>query len=92
VIKEYKEETFLLAVSIMDRYLVHMAVLAIQAPPLEQIATACILLAAKLEQPVSPSFIRMVRLVKQEFDIEVEKQTLISIEEAILRVLDFNLQ
>ena len=48
-------------------------------------------MAAKLEQPISPSFIRMVKLVKAEFHIEITKQEIACMEEAIIRVLDFDL-
>lgn len=62
--KDYKEDTFFLAVSLADRYLVHIAVLNRKMPSLTILAVTAILMAAKLEQPISPSFSRMVKLVE----------------------------
>ena len=90
-IKEYKEETYFLAVSLADRYLVHIAVHGQDMPSLISLGVTAILMAAKLEQPISPSFSRMVRLVDETFGLKVEKKTLIDLEEAIIRVLDFSL-
>lgn len=64
-LKDYKEDTFYLAVSLSDRYLVHIAVLGRSMPSLTVLAVTSILMAAKLEQPISPSFSRMVRLVDE---------------------------
>ena len=80
--KEYKEETFFLAVSLADRYLVHIAVLGYESPCLLTLGTTTILMAAKLEQPISPSFSRMVRMVDESFGLKVDKQTLIDLEES----------
>jgi len=89
--KEYKEETFFLAVSLADRYLVHIAVLGYESPCLLTLGTTTILMAAKLEQPISPSFSRMVRMVDESFGLKVDKQTLIDLEESVIKVLDFSL-
>lgn len=90
-LKDYKEDTFYLAVSLADRYLVHIAVLGRSMPSLTVLAVSAILMAAKLEQPISPSFSRMVRLVDEQFELKVDKQSLIDMEERIIRILDFSL-
>ena len=48
-IKDYKEETFFQAVSLADRYLVHVAVLGRKMPSLMVLGVTTILMAAKLE-------------------------------------------
>lgn len=68
-LKAYKEETFYLACSLADRYLVNIAVQRKKAPCLIRLAITCTLMSAKLEQPISPSFNRMVRLVEDEWNI-----------------------
>ena len=52
-IKEYKEETYFLAVSLADRYLVHIAVHGQEMPSLISLGVTAILMAAKLEQPIA---------------------------------------
>ena len=48
-LKDYKEETFFQAVSLADRYLVHVAVLGRKMPSLMLLGVTSILMAAKLE-------------------------------------------
>lgn len=62
-VKEYKPETFYKAVFVVDAYLDGLSRLGRSAPNLIHLGTIAILLAAKLEQPISPSFNRMIRLL-----------------------------
>lgn len=55
-------ETLHLAISIADRYLNDLAA-EDSYPPLVQLATISLLMAAKLEQPLQPSVDKMVKLV-----------------------------
>ena len=71
--KQYKEETLYLAASLCDRYLVNLAVKGMTAPCLIKLAIICTLMAAKLEQPIQPSYNRMVRLVASEWNVTVSK-------------------
>lgn len=64
-LKEYKEKTLYLAASLADRYLVNLTVQLTAAPCLIRLAIICTLMAAKLEQPIQPSYNRMVKLVKE---------------------------
>lgn len=48
-------------------------------------------MSAKLEQPISPSFNRMVRLVEDEWNISIIKQELIDLEESVIKTLDYEL-
>lgn len=89
--KDYKEETLYLAASLCDRYLVNLAVKNSVAPCLIKLAIICTLMAAKLEQPIQPSYNRMIRLVATEWNVAVTKQELIDMEESIIRMLDFDL-
>ena len=68
-LKSYKEETFYLACSLADRYLNEKAKAQEKAPCLIHLAIVCTLMAAKLEQPVAPSFSRMVRIVHDQWNI-----------------------
>ena len=70
-LKEYKEETFYLACSLADRYLVNAAVKRQKAPCLIRLAIVSTLMSAKLGQPISPSFNRMIRLVEDEWNLSV---------------------
>lgn len=90
-LKAYKEETFFLACSLADRYLVNVAVSRQKSPCLIRLAIVCTLMSAKLEQPISPSFNRMIRLVEEEWNIHVLKEELIALEEKIIKSLDYEL-
>lgn len=90
-LKSYKEETFYLALSLADRYLMSLAMKMEKAPCLIRLAIVSTLMSAKLEQPISPSFNRMVRLVQDEWGVTVTKPELINLEEKIIRALDFSL-
>lgn len=65
-IKEYKIETLFQAVSLADRYLVYISVCSNETPCLATLAVTSLLMAAKLEQPISPSFTRMINLLKEK--------------------------
>ena len=51
-IKNYKEETLYLACNLADRYLALLTILQKPSPCLIRLAFVCILMAAKLEEPV----------------------------------------
>ena len=80
-LKSYKEETLYLAASLCDRYLVNLAVKNSPAPCLIKLSIICTLMGAKLEQPIQPSYNRMVRLVATEWGVAVTKEELIDMEE-----------
>jgi len=86
----YKPETMHLAGNIADRYLLKLAECGKRAPPMAVLATVAILIAAKLEQPISPSFNRMIKLLPKSQQLQVEKQDLIDLEEQIMKTLDFD--
>ena len=55
-LKKYRIETIHFATGIADRYLVHLKANDAPAPDLVHLAAVSFLLAAKLNQPLSPSF------------------------------------
>ena len=83
--KEYKHDTYHIAVSIVDRYLSHLAKNGRPAPELTALCVVSMLLAAKLEQPISPNFNRMINLLPEPYKQRgVTKKTLIALEADIL--------
>ena len=72
-LKEYKLETLYLAVSIADKYLVNIAVKGEKAPCLITLAVVCVLMGAKMEQPISPSFNRMIYLMFTQHGMKLDK-------------------
>lgn len=66
-LKSYKHETLFRAVSILDRYLTKTYDTAIPSDmELRHLPFVSLLIAAKLEETVSPSFSRMVGLLGEE--------------------------
>ena len=61
--KAYKSETMFLACSIADRFLANYMRRDAKEPNLVHLATIALLLGAKLEQPMFPSFERMINLI-----------------------------
>jgi len=90
-LKGYKVETLYIAVSITDRYLSFLNQRRVTSPPnLTSLATISILMAAKLEQPVSPSFNRMINLLPESKRVGVTKEGLIDLEFNIVASLEFS--
>lgn len=89
--KEYKEETLHLAGSLADRYLASLASKNQEVPDSVALATICLLLAAKLEQPMSPSFLRMINLLPEDTRAAVTKPRLVVLEESIIKELNLQM-
>ena len=64
--KEYLDSTFHTAVSIVDRYISALNLHNCEAPESTLLATVALLVAAKLEQPMSPSFNKMLTLLSDK--------------------------
>lgn len=58
--KDYKTETLFVACSILDRYLDKVGWYNYPRERICLLATISLLMAAKLEQPISPSFNKMI--------------------------------
>lgn len=88
--KEYKPETLFIAAGILDRYIYMVGAQNFPKSQMVSLATICVLMSAKLEQPISPSFTRMINLLTDEEKKYVSKQSLIDIEAQILIKLGFD--
>ena len=88
--KDYKEETLFIAASIFDRYINIIGVSNFSKSLVVHLATISVLMSAKLEQPISPSFTRMINLLSPEEKKNVTKQALIELEADILIKLGFD--
>lgn len=86
----YKQETMHLAGNIADRYLSYLARKGKQSPNMTVLATTALLIAAKIEQPISPSFNRMINLLPESRKARIVKEDLIDLEENIVKALDFD--
>lgn len=87
--KEYKQETLHLAGSLADRYLSLLLHSGRPVPNLFTLGATVMLIAAKLEQPISPSFNRMLALLPASEQKTITKQNLVDLEEQILISLKF---
>lgn len=78
--KCYRKETHLLAINIFDRYLamVHSTTFTREQLPL--LVTTSTILAAKLEQPMTPSIRRMIKLLSLKDQEHVDKEGVIELE------------
>jgi len=82
--KEYKPETLFIAAGILDRYIYLVGAQNFPKSQMVSLATICVLMSAKLEQPISPSFTRMINLLTDEEKKYVSKSSLIELESQIL--------
>ena len=90
--RKYKIETFYLAVNIADHYLMKLASLNRVAPCLVHLGTTALLLAAKIEESLSPCVINLIILIKKKHQIKIEKKALINLESSIIRELAFDIR
>jgi hypothetical protein len=88
--KEYKEETLFVAAGIFDRYINTIGPQNFRRDQTVHLATISVLMSAKLEQPISPSFTRMINLLSNSEKQSVTKQSLIDLEAEILKKLGFD--
>lgn len=90
-LKDYKIETLFLAVSLFDMY-------TTTAKPenritcLGSLAVSCLLIAAKLEEPITPNYNNMCRLLGKLGIVQIEKSALSDIESKVLVALDFSIR
>jgi hypothetical protein len=88
--KEYQPETLFTAQQILDRYLFCIGHKSFPRERICRLATIAMLMAAKLEQPISPSFLRMINLLSDDEKRDVNKANLIALETDILFKLGFD--
>ena len=89
--KDYRIETLFLAVNLADRFLVHTQQEGEEAPNLIILTVTTLLLAAKVEQPIEPSFNRVITYLEKLHATTIKKQQIVDLEEKILRALNFEL-
>ena len=65
-VKQYKVETLYLAVSIADRYLVKVFQNGRELPCLLTLSIIVLIMAAKIEEPIAPSVLRMIDLLHEQ--------------------------
>ena len=90
-LKGYRLETLYLAVSIADRYLNQLFQRSLQAPNLVTLSVTAIMLAAKLNQSLKPSFNLTVSLLPQSLQTLVSRHSFLELERDILRVLEYDI-
>lgn len=78
--KKYRVETLFLAINIFDRVLSHV-VSQITPIKISLIVVSCMILAAKIEQPMTPSINRMIALLSERERKSVSKADVIYLEE-----------
>ena len=79
-----------MAINIFDRYINAVGLINFQKHHVVSLATISVLMSAKLEQPVSPSFTRMINLLSDEEKSFFNKQFIIDLEAHILVTLGFD--
>ena len=89
-LKDYKIESLFTACGIFDRYICMIGPQNFPRSQIVILATICTLMSAKLEQPISPSFNRMVNLLTKDEQKIVTKQNLIQMETDILIKFGFD--
>ena len=72
--KLYKVETLFIAAGIFDRYINMIGYQNFPRPQVLNLSVICVLMSAKLEQPISPSFTRMINLLPKEEKSGVTKE------------------
>lgn len=79
-----------IAASIFDRYLASVGHWNFPREHICRLSTVSILIAAKLEQPIAPSFARMILNLSEDEQKNVKKEHLLDLEHKILVQLGFN--
>lgn len=80
-----------MAASLCDRYLSHLANNGAKAPCLIKLAIVTTLMSAKLEQPIQPSYNKMIRIVEQKWHVIVDKKDILDLEYDLVWKLDYDL-
>lgn len=85
-------ETLFLAVDIADRYLALLAVLHTVSPSLIELGVICIMLAAKINEHLSPSYYNIIKIINSQQQKKLlYRSSLLNIESKVLNALCFDL-
>ena len=89
--KGYRLETLFLATNIADRYLALMAVFHNMTPSLIELGVISILLAAKINEHLSPSYYNLIKIINcQQKRKLLSRSNLLVIETQVLKALNFD--
>ena len=56
------------------------------------LSVTCLLIAAKIEEPIAPSYPAMMQLVEETQKFPLSREVLVALEEAILNTLQFQIR
>ena len=84
-------DTLFLAVGLVDRYLSSVSP-SNRISCFGSLAVCCLLIAAKLEEPRTPSFNNMCKLLDKLQVVKIKKSTICKIESQILLELDLTIR
>jgi len=93
--KKYRSETLFIAFGILDKFLYQVVFhgLTVMDLDLVHLASVCLLMAAKLHQPLTPSFNQMIVHLDEEYRTDPDcKQKMIDLEFQIIHALQFDFQ
>lgn len=93
--KQYRKDTLFIAYALLDRFLSRgkLEILPNGVLDLVQLGAVCLLLAAKLNQPLSPSFYQMILLMDDQYRADpLCKKKMIDLEFNVVSQLEFDLQ
>ena len=77
---------------IFDRYLLAIGFHNFPRNEVFSLTIISLLIAAKLEEAITPSFLKMISLVPEAEKNNITKEKLVDLEVSIIQVLDFNFQ
>ena len=89
---QLKFETHLIAVSVADRYLAQLSKQNILGPNSLVLASTCVMIAAKINEHLWPSFSNLKANVLETYDLSIHKEEFIALEYKILKELEFDVQ
>ena len=90
-IKQYTLETLFLACSIIDRFMKKLVEMNSEAPHLVLLGTVGLMIAAKMNEHVMPSFELTIDILPPSLQKKVSEKKMRELEIKILQVLDFDL-
>lgn len=88
--KSYKKETLFTAVSIFDRYLATIDFFTYPRTQVLVLGVISLLMGAKIEEPIAPSFNRMLGMLDEESQRKIRKEDLVLLEIELISVLGFD--
>ena len=90
-LKNYKQETMHLAINVFDRCLSCPYLGGITNESLPLLYVVCVIIAAKIEQPLSPSINLTLKILDDKEKAKINKEKIIEFEAKVLLALDYEL-